>query len=113
MHLLWAFIHIQVKKIPAAYILKRYTSLARNEVPFDRNDKLLVGADGNTQRYRTKLLLTRYSKVVRAGSMSNPAFQRALDVVDSLYNEIKDHPHDIGPRSKGPRSDAAEEVCVY
>jgi len=34
----------------------------------------LTGADGNTTSYRTKLLLTKSTKVVQAGTMSNAAF---------------------------------------
>ena len=98
-HLLRTFIHIQVDKIPVKYIFKRYTKFARNELAFSREDKLLTGADGNTTSYRTKLLLTKSTKVVQAGTMSNAAFQRAIEVMDSLFNEIKDVPHDIRPNS--------------
>ncbi|CAD6226630.1 unnamed protein product [Miscanthus lutarioriparius] len=78
-HLLRTFIHIQVDKIPVKYIFKRYTKFARNELAFSKEDKLLTGADGNTTSYRTQLLLTKSTKVVQADTMSNVAFQRAIE----------------------------------
>jgi hypothetical protein len=38
MHVIRAFTHLQVKKIPEKYILRRYTRDARQEVPLDRHD---------------------------------------------------------------------------
>jgi len=97
-HLLRTFIHIQIDKIPAKYIFKRYTKSARRDVAFSREDKILTGDDGNTKNYRTKLLLKKSTKVVQAGSMSKAAFERAIEGMDSVFNEIKDIPHDIGPK---------------
>ena len=111
-HLLQTFIHIQVDKIPVKYIFKRYTKFARNELAFSREDKL-SGADGNTTSYRTKLLLTKSTKVVQAGTMSNAAFQRAIEVLDSLFNEMKDVPHDIGPNSNATGRDTTEHVFEW
>jgi len=49
-HLLRTFIHIQIDKIPAKYIFKRYTKSARRDVAFSREDKILTGDDGNTKK---------------------------------------------------------------
>jgi hypothetical protein len=38
MHLVKAFTHLQVDKIPGKYVLKRYTRGARSVVEWDRND---------------------------------------------------------------------------
>jgi len=111
-HLLRTFIHIQVDKIPVKYIFKRYTKFARNELAFSREDKL-SGADGNTTSYRTKLLLTKSTKVVQAGTMSNAAFQRAIEVLDSLFNEMKDVPHDIGPNSNVTGRNTTRQVFEW
>jgi len=72
-------------------------------VAFSREDKILTGDDGNTKNYRTKLLLKKSTKVVQAGSMSKAAFERAIEGMDSVFNEIKDIPHDIGPKKKHDR----------
>ena len=55
------------------------------------------------KNYRTKLLLKKSTKVVQAGSMSKAAFERAIEGMDSVFNEIKDIPHDIGPKKKHDR----------
>jgi hypothetical protein len=53
-HLLRAFMHLQVEKIPSKYILQRYTVSSRQDVPFERNDKSFRGKDGVTKSYRQK-----------------------------------------------------------
>ena len=62
------------------------------------------------REHRTKLILTRATKVVQAGSMSNAAFQRAIEGLESLFNEIKDVPHDVGPNSNAARRNTTEQV---
>ncbi|BAS97993.1 Os06g0517150 [Oryza sativa Japonica Group] len=42
-HMLRAFVHVQLEKIPAAYILKRYTKKVKSDVPFDRHDREATG----------------------------------------------------------------------
>jgi hypothetical protein len=68
-HLLRAFMQLQVDKIHLRYIPKRYTGFARKDLEFDRCDLRQVGEDGNTQSYRTTLLITKAMQVVRAGNM--------------------------------------------
>jgi len=43
MHIIRAFTHLQVRKIPKKYIRKRYTRSARQEVTWDRHDGVLIG----------------------------------------------------------------------
>ena len=96
-HLLRSFIQIQVEKIPESYILRRYTKFARQDLEFDRHDKVLEGEDGNTRMYRSKMLLTRAMRAVRSGSMSEAACNRGLVALDELCKELELFPHDIGP----------------
>jgi hypothetical protein len=51
-HLLRAFMQLQVDKIHMRYIPKRYTRFARKDLEFDRSDLRHVGEDGNTQSGR-------------------------------------------------------------
>ena len=99
-HLLRAFINVQVDKIPREYIFKRYTRFARREVDFDTSDKLLTGEDGNTQSYRTKTLIPKALKAVRSGSMSNAAYRRLLEVLEDVTKEIDNIPPDIGAEAR-------------
>jgi hypothetical protein len=47
MYLVKAFTQLHVKKIPNAYMLKRYTCVARSFVEWDRNDMPKDGQDRN------------------------------------------------------------------
>jgi hypothetical protein len=67
-HLLRAFMQLQVDKIHVHYIPKRYTRFARKDLEFEWCGLRLVGEDGNTQSCRTNLLITKATQVVRAGT---------------------------------------------
>jgi hypothetical protein len=105
-HLLRAFMQLQVDKIHMRYIPKRYTRFARKDLEFDRSDLRHVGEDGNTQSYRTTLLITKAMQVVRAGNMSAQACERGLELLDIACKELQQIPPDIGPsagkRGKSP-----------
>jgi hypothetical protein len=88
-HLLRAFMQLQVDKIHVHYIPKWYTRFARKDLEFDTCDLRLVGEDGNTQSYRTNLLITKAMQVVRAGNMSGQACERALEGLDALCKELQ------------------------
>ncbi|CAD6336577.1 unnamed protein product [Miscanthus lutarioriparius] len=92
-----------VDKIPVKYIFKRYTKFARNELAFSKEDKHLTGADGNTTSYRTKLLLTKSTKVVQAGTMSNAAFQRAIEETFRQYDRERGVSMMCGGTERGSR----------
>jgi hypothetical protein len=108
-HLLRAFMQLQVEKIHMRYIPKRYTRFARKELEFDRSDLRHVGEDGNTQSYRTTLLISKAMQVVRAGSMSAQACQRGLELLDIACKELQQIPPDIGP-SAGKRGESPRLV---
>jgi hypothetical protein len=99
---------LQVEKIHVRYIPKRYTRFARKDVEFDRCDLRQIGEDGNTQSYRTTLLITKAMQVVRAGNMSARACERGLELLDTACKELQQIPPDIGPsarkRGKSPAS---------
>jgi hypothetical protein len=58
-HVLHAFMHLQIERIPKEYILQIYTNSARQDVPFSRDDRNLKGKDGETKSYRQKMLLKK------------------------------------------------------
>lgn len=109
-HLLRAFIHVQVEKIPHQYIRKRYTRNARREKDFDTSDKLVTGEDGNTQSYRIKTLIPKAMKAVRSGSMSNAAYRRLLEVLEDVTKEIDKITPDIGAEAKKGKSQTMTQV---
>ncbi|GJN37151.1 hypothetical protein PR202_gb26077 [Eleusine coracana subsp. coracana] len=71
-HLLRVFMQLNVKSIPATYILRR-------------NDLRLSGSDGTTHSLRTTELLTEAMGVVRAAAMSSVGRDRAMDVLRELH----------------------------
>jgi hypothetical protein len=73
MHLVKAFTHLQIKKIPSKYILKRYTRNARSYVVWDRNDMVKGGQGGNQEQMRFAKLVPVVMGIVRAGSKSDYA----------------------------------------
>jgi hypothetical protein len=109
-HLLRAFMQLQVDKIHMRYIPKRYTRFARKDLEFDRSDLRHVGEDGNTQSYRTTLLITKAMQVVRAGSMSAQACERGLELLDIACKELQQITPDVGPTAgRRGESPATEE----
>jgi hypothetical protein len=87
---------VDLEKIPTKYILRRYTKNARQKLPFDRTDKKLVGKDGETKTYRTKMLLSKSMEVVRHGSMSKVGFERAIEILTQLVELLSIIEPDIG-----------------
>lgn len=79
MHLLRAFIHVQVEKIPSKYILKRYCQNARKDLHFDRTDRKMRGEHGETIASRHRKVMTKAMQLVRVAVMSNPAKERSLE----------------------------------
>jgi hypothetical protein len=111
-HLLRAFMQLQVDKIHVCYIPKRCTRFARKDLEFDRCDLRLVGEDGNTQSYMTNLLITKAMQVVRDGNMSGQACERGLEGLDALCKELQQIPPDIGPsaRKKGKSPEVIDDA---
>jgi hypothetical protein len=73
MHVIRAFTHLQVKKIPEKYILRRYTRDARQEVPWDRHDGVRIGLTAGREQTRMSSLLPKLMKLGREGSRSDRA----------------------------------------
>ena len=96
MHLLRAFMHVQLEKIPHQYVSKRLCRNARKDLPFDRADLRMKGIDGETRAYRQRLLLTKAMKLVRYACMPKPGFRRAMEGLDELIGLIADLEPDIG-----------------
>ena len=111
-HLLRAFMHLQVEKIPSKYILQRYTVSSRKDVPFERIDKSFRGKDGVTKSYRQKILLTKTMKVVRQACMSKAGYDKAMDVLDELDVVLSRLEPDIGCNESTDVSDNEEDKVI-
>jgi hypothetical protein len=111
-HLLRAFMHLQVEKIPSKYILQRYTVSSRKDVPFERIDKRFRGKDGVTKSYRHKMLLTKTMKVVRQSCMSKAGYDKAMDVLDELDVVLCRLEPDIGCNESTDVSDYEEDKVI-
>ena len=111
-HLLRAFMHLQVEKIPSKYILQRYTVSSRKDVPFERIDKSFRGKDGVTKSYRHKMLLTKTMKVVRQACMSKAGYDKAMDVLDELDVVLSRLEPDIGCNESTDVSDDEEDKVI-
>ena len=96
MHLLRAFIHVQVEKIPSKYILKRYCRNARKDLHFDRADRKMRGEHGETIASRHRKVMTKAMQLVRAAIMSNPAMERSLEGLDELIRIVSELEPDVG-----------------
>jgi hypothetical protein len=105
---------VDLEKIPTKYILRRYTRNARQELPFDRTDKKLVGKDGETKAYRTKMLLLKSMAVVRHGSMSKVGFERAIEVLTQLVELLSTIEPNIGGDGSCVTSDVeVTQTSIY
>lgn len=83
-HVIRVFMQLNIEKIPANYILRRYSRNPQKLVPFDRNDLLLTGADGATLSLRTTNLLTEAMWVVHAAALSAIGYDRSMEVLPQL-----------------------------
>jgi hypothetical protein len=79
MHLVKAFMHLQIEKNPSKYILKRYTRGARSVVEWDRNDMVKGGRDGSNEQMRFIKRILVVMGIARAGSRSEYAYEEALE----------------------------------
>jgi hypothetical protein len=70
MHLVKAFTHLQVEKIPSKYILKCYTRGVRFVVEWDRNDVVKGGHDESNEEMRFAKLVPVVMSIARVGSKS-------------------------------------------
>nr|XP_015642312.1 protein FAR1-RELATED SEQUENCE 5 [Oryza sativa Japonica Group] len=94
-HLLRAFVHVQVEKIPHTYVLRRYSKEAKSDVNFDRRDRPISGPDGVKLSYRTKVLSLDAQQLVKWGRRSSVAFERATSVMKVLRKQLEEIPADV------------------
>lgn len=96
MHLIRTFTHLQVRKIPEKYILKRYTKDARQEVEWDRHDGVQIGTQAGQEQTRLSKLLPKLMKLGRAGSKSNHAFDETNKQLDLITSGIEMYERSTG-----------------
>jgi hypothetical protein len=104
MHLVKAFTRLHVRKIPSAYILKRYTHDARSFIEWDRNDMPKGGQDGNREDMRFAKLVAVVMGIARVGTKSDYVCEEAYeksaalrDLIESiLVNVTRSVPTDNG-----------------
>jgi hypothetical protein len=102
-HLVKAFTHLQIRKVPAHYILKRYRRNAIHQLIWDRNDIVTVGPDCTTEQFRTSKLVTLAMAAVRACRMSRTTFEGGCERLEELRILVENIPSDIGPSAQGSR----------
>ncbi|GJN19846.1 hypothetical protein PR202_gb07159 [Eleusine coracana subsp. coracana] len=96
--------HLQIKKVPPHYILKRYTRDARYHLMWDRHDIVTVGPDCTTEQFRTSKLVSLAMAVVRACRMSKTGFETGCENFEALTGLAESIPADIGPSAQGSRT---------
>jgi hypothetical protein len=95
MHLVKAFTHLQVEKIPSKYILKCYIRGARSVVEWHRNDVVKGGRDGSNEQMRFAKLVPVVMGIARAGSKSEYVYEEALKRSKALRNLIETIPANV------------------
>jgi hypothetical protein len=92
-----AFTHLQIRKVPSRYILKRYTRNARHRLMWDRNDLVMVGLDCTTEQFRTSKLVRLAMVAIKACRMSRTIFDAGCQRLEELRILAGSIPSDIGP----------------
>jgi len=102
MHIIRAFTHLQVRRIPERYILKRYTRDAKEEVTWDRHDGVRIGAQASKEQCRMSKLLPKLMRLGRDGSKSDHAFEEANRHPDKITPGIELFPRSADDESSDP-----------
>src|SRR6185503_20341480 len=110
MHIIRAFTHLQVRRIPERYILKRYIRDAREEVTWDRQDGVRIGAQASKEQCRMSKLLPKLMRLGSAGSKSDHAFEEANRQLDKITPGIELFPRSADNESSGPAPPASGSV---
>ncbi|CAN6289628.1 unnamed protein product [Urochloa humidicola] len=84
MHIIRVFTHLQVRKIPEEYILKRYTRNAKQDVPWDRHDAVRIGPEASKEQTRLSKLLPMLMRLGRAGSRSDRAYDETVRLLEKI-----------------------------
>ena len=101
-HLIKAFTHLQIERIPKEFVMKRYTTNAKVDVLFHRDDRKMQGNDGETALGRRNVVMLKTMKVVTLSGMSEARKNMALVVLDKLIEDMERVAPDIN----------GEENCV-
>ncbi|WVZ96654.1 hypothetical protein U9M48_042264 [Paspalum notatum var. saurae] len=101
-HLIKAFTHLQIERIPKEYVMKRYTTNAKVDVLFHRDDRKMQGKDGETALGRQNVVMLKTMKVVTLSGMSEARKNMALVVLDKLIEDMERVAPDIN----------GEENCI-
>jgi hypothetical protein len=101
--------HLQIKKVPSHYILKRYTRNARHQLMWDKNDIVMVGLDCTMEQFKMSKLVTLAMTAVRACRMSRTTFIAGCQRLEELRILAWSILSDIGPSAQGSmRADTSE-----
>ncbi|CAN6338260.1 unnamed protein product [Urochloa humidicola] len=92
MHIIRAFTHLQVRRIPEKYILKRYTRDAREDVEWDRHDGVRIGGRASKEQTRLAKLLPKLMRLGRVGSRSDRAFEETNRLIDKITPGVEMFP---------------------
>ncbi|RLM73109.1 uncharacterized protein C2845_PM15G06930 [Panicum miliaceum] len=112
MHIIRVFTHLQVRKIPQKYILKRYTRSAREEVAWDRHDDVRIGAQASKEQTWMSKLLPKLMRLGRVGSRSDRAFEEIDMQLDKITPGIEIFPSSADGESSDPAASATGSVTT-
>ncbi|WVZ98225.1 hypothetical protein U9M48_043692, partial [Paspalum notatum var. saurae] len=88
-HLIKAFTHLQIERIPKEYVMKRYTTNAKVDVLFHRDDRKMQGKDGETALGRWNVVMLKTMKVITLSGISEARKNMALIVLDKLIEDME------------------------
>ncbi|CAL4906891.1 unnamed protein product [Urochloa decumbens] len=112
MHIIRAFTHLQVRRIPESYILKRYTRDTRQEVEWDRHDGVRIGGHASKEQTRLSKLLPKLMKLGRAGSRSDRACTEVNRLLDKITPGVEMFPRSIDHESSDPGQSSSGSVVT-
>lgn len=112
MHIVKAFTHLQVRKIPEKYILKRYTRHAREEVAWDRHDAVRIGPEASQEQTRLSKLIPMLMKLGRAGSVSDRAYNETVRLLQTITPGVEMFRRSSAVESKQAHASPAGEAST-
>ena len=77
-HVIAVFVHLRLDKIPARYILQRYTKNPVTNPDFDRRDYRKEAPTTTSLEYRRTILYSEAMKIVAKGCSSDKMFSISL-----------------------------------
>ncbi|KAK3153632.1 hypothetical protein QOZ80_2BG0178640 [Eleusine coracana subsp. coracana] len=104
-HLICAFTHLCVERVPSKYIMKRYTKTPFVDTAFDRHDKVFMGPDGDTKARCTASIMADLFKLQRSAVMPGQALEKEKLIIRDALPILDAIPHDLGlPTRDNPSS---------